>query len=146
MPQWARKTLAGHRGDRREPAYDEARLAAADTADPAWNAAMREMRDTGYLHNRMRMYWGKKILEWSPAPEQAFATALTLNNRFFLDGRDANSYANVGWIFGLHDRPWGERAIYGTIRAMTAAGLRRKIDVPGYIADVDRLCRAEGVG
>jgi len=74
---------------------------------------MREMLFTGYMHNYMRMYWGKKVLEWSPSPEEGYATLLRLNSRFFLDGRDANSYANVGWVFGLHDRPWPERPTFG---------------------------------
>jgi deoxyribodipyrimidine photo-lyase len=98
---------------------------------------MREMRYTGYLHNQMRMYWGKKILEWTPSPEDAHALALRLNNRYLLDGRDPASYANVGWIFGLHDRPWPERPIYGTVRSMAAAGLRRKSDIDAYVAQVD---------
>ena len=100
---------------------------------------MREMRDTGYMHNHMRMYWGKKILEWSTGPEEAFATALALNNRYFLDGRDPNSYANVAWCFGLHDRPWPERPIFGTVRSMTQGGLVRKIDADAYVASVDGL-------
>ena len=100
---------------------------------------MREMRDTGYMHNYMRMYWGKKILEWSATPEEAFATALAINNRFFLDGRDANSFANIAWVFGQHDRPWGERPIFGKVRYMNARGLERKCDIKAYIAKVDRL-------
>ena len=109
VPEWARKTLDKHRGDERHHQYTQQQLERARTHDPYWNAAMREMRYTGYMHNAMRMYWGKKILEWSSTPEHAHRTALALNNRYFLDGRDANSYANVGWLFGLHDRPWGER-------------------------------------
>jgi deoxyribodipyrimidine photo-lyase len=98
---------------------------------------MREMRYTGYLHNQMRMYWGKKILEWTSDPEQAHAIALALNNRYLLDGRDPASYANVAWIFGLHDRPWPERPIYGTVRSMAAAGLRRKSDIDAYVTRVN---------
>jgi deoxyribodipyrimidine photo-lyase len=85
------------------------------------------------------MYWGKKILEWSAAPQSAYAVALALNNRYFLDGRDPASFANVGWLFGLHDRPWPERPVYGSIRSMSAAGLERKADVPAYINRVDEL-------
>jgi deoxyribodipyrimidine photo-lyase len=98
---------------------------------------MREMRYTGYLHNQMRMYWGKKILEWTSEPEVAHAIALALNNRYLLDGRDPASYANVAWIFGLHDRPWPERPIYGTVRSMTASGLQRKSDIDAYVAGVE---------
>ena len=143
LPRWARDTLDRHRHDPRSHRYDADELAAAATHDRYWNAAMREMRDTGYMHNHMRMYWGKKILEWSANPEEAFATALALNNRYFLDGRDPNSYAGVAWCFGLHDRPWPERPIFGTVRSMTQGGLVRKIDADAYVASVDRLVAAE---
>ncbi|MGC1819345.1 MAG: deoxyribodipyrimidine photolyase, partial [Casimicrobiaceae bacterium] len=143
LPRWARNTLDRHRRDPRPHCYDADELAAAATHDRYWNAAMREMRDTGYMHNHMRMYWGKKILEWSANPEEAFATALALNNRYFLDGRDPNSYAGVAWCFGLHDRPWPERPIFGTVRSMTQGGLVRKIDADAYVASVDRLVAAE---
>ena len=102
---------------------------------------MREMTHTGYMHNRMRMYWGKKILEWSRTPESAYRVALELNTRYFLDGRDPASYANIGWIFGLHDRPWPGRAVYGNVRSMTAAGLERKADMAAYLARVAELAR-----
>ena len=105
---------------------------------------MREMRVTGYMHNYMRMYWAKKILEWSPTPEQAFRTTLALNNRYFLDGRDANSYANVAWVFGLHDRAWTERPVFGKVRYMNERGLRRKFDMDAYVEAVDRLAGDEG--
>jgi len=137
VPAWARATLRAHASDPRRPRYTRAELERAATDDPYWNAAMREMRYTGYLHNQMRMYWGKKILEWTAAPEAAYGTALALNNRYLLDGRDPASYANVGWIFGLHDRPWPERPIYGTVRSMAASGLRRKSDIDAYVTRVD---------
>jgi deoxyribodipyrimidine photo-lyase len=133
LPAWSRATLARHARDPRRPRYTPQQLERAATHDPYWNAAMREMRATGYLHNHLRMYWGKKILEWTPDPARAHATALALNNRYFLDGRDPSSYANVGWIFGLHDRPWPMRPIYGTVRSMTAAGLERKCDIKEYL-------------
>jgi deoxyribodipyrimidine photo-lyase len=145
LPAWARATLEAHRPDPREHRYSRSQLADAKTADRYWNAAMREMRHTGYMHNRMRMYWAKKILEWSPTPEHAYASALQLNNRYFLDGRDANSYANVGWTFGLHDRPWPERPVFGKVRSMTAGGLVRKFDMAGYLYLVERLVAAEDV-
>jgi deoxyribodipyrimidine photo-lyase len=141
LPEWARATLAEHCRDDRRHVYTEAQLDDAATHDPYWNAAMREMRHTGYMHNYMRMYWGKKILEWSRTPETAYRLALRLNNRYFLDGRDPASYANVGWLFGLHDRPWPGRPVYGTVRSMSAGGLERKADMPGYIARVDELVR-----
>ena len=143
LPEWARNTLEAHRADPHHHIYCEAQLAAGATHDRCWNAAMREMRVTGYLHNHMRMYWGKKILEWSRTAQKAYETILYLNNRYFLDGRDPNSYANVAWCFGLHDRPWPERAIFGTVRSMTAAGLQRKIDIDAYVKRVEKLAEAE---
>jgi deoxyribodipyrimidine photo-lyase len=133
LPDWARKSMREHAGDPREHVYDEAALAQGQTHDPYWNAAMREMRVSGYMHNYMRMYWGKKIIEWSRSHEEAFATTLRLNNRYFLDGRDPSSYANVGWLFGLHDRAWTERPIFGKLRYMNANGLKRKFKIEAYV-------------
>ncbi len=136
LPQWARTTLAEHRDDARPFCYRFEQFEEAQTHDPYWNAAQIEMVETGYMHNYMRMYWGKKILEWSGDPEEAFQTALTLNNRYLLDGRDPASFANVGWLFGLHDRPWPERPIYGKVRCMMASGLERKTDPEAYVRGV----------
>jgi len=133
LPAWARRTLADHGSDSRQPVYGDDELEAAQTHDPYWNACMQEMRATGTLPGYLRMYWGKKILQWQSTPRQAFATALRLNNRYFLDGRDPNSYAGVGWLFGLHDRPWQERPIYGQIRYMARSGLERKFNMQRYI-------------
>jgi deoxyribodipyrimidine photo-lyase len=91
------------------------------------------------MHNYMRMYWGKKILEWSKTPEYAYRTTLHLNNTYFLDGRDANSFANVAWIFGMHDRGWTERSVFGKVRYMNAEGLERKADPRAYVEKVDAL-------
>lgn len=132
LPPWARETLGRHRDDVREVSYTRGELEAASTHDPYWNAAMTEMLRTGYMHNYMRMYWGKKVLEWSATPEHAFRTLLALNNKYFIDGRDANSYCGVGWIFGLHDRAWTRRSVFGTIRYMNAKGLERKFDIKAY--------------
>jgi deoxyribodipyrimidine photo-lyase len=143
VPGWARKTLEDHRGDPRSRRYARGTLERSETDDPYWNAAMREMTATGYMHNHMRMYWGKKILEWSQDPRDAFATALYLNNKYFVCGRDPNSYANIGWLFGLHDRPWPQRPVFGAVRSMTASGLRRKVDMDAYVALVERLAAAE---
>jgi deoxyribodipyrimidine photo-lyase len=139
LPGWARKTMAEHADDEREHLYDEAALAAGETHDPYWNAAMREMRVSGYMHNYMRMYWGKKIIEWSASPEAAFTTTLRLNNRWFLDGRDPASFANVGWLFGLHDRAWTERPVFGKLRYMNANGLKRKFDIEAYVEWTETL-------
>ena len=141
LPAWAQKTLAEHKKDRREYLYTRRQLENARTHDKYWNAAMREMKFTGFMHNYMRMYWGKKILEWSKSPEQAFKTTLAINNKYFLDGRDANSYAGVAWVFGVHDRAWFERPIFGKIRYMAAAGLERKCDIQAYVEKVNTLAK-----
>ncbi|HEY9217144.1 MAG TPA: deoxyribodipyrimidine photo-lyase [Phenylobacterium sp.] len=145
IPDWARKTLAAHAGDPRPHLYTPDELEAGRTHDRYWNAAMLEMRSTGYMHNHLRMYWGKKVLEWSPDPKTAFDTLLRLNNRWFLDGRDANSFMNVAWIFGLHDRPWGARPVFGTVRSM---GLNtfKKFDAEAYVRTVEALAAAESGG
>jgi deoxyribodipyrimidine photo-lyase len=141
LPQWARKTLNQHQKDQREYLYTRSQLENAETHDSYWNAAMRETKITGFMHNYMRMYWGKKILEWSKTPEQAFQTALAINNKYFLDGRDPSSYAGVAWVFGMHDRAWFERPIFGKIRYMAASGLERKCDIRGYVNKVDSLTK-----
>ncbi len=133
LPDWARKTLAEHKDDDRETIWTRAELERAETEDPYWNAAMNEMLATGYMHNYMRMYWGKKILEWTNTPAYAFRTALYLNDKYFLDGRVENSYTNIGWVFGLHDRAWTERAVFGKVRYMNANGLRSKFDIDSYV-------------
>ena len=133
LPAWARKTLLEHKDDRRAATYDRAAWETARTHDRVWNAAQFQLASTGTLHGYMRMYWGKKILEWSADPGQAYLDALYLNNKYALDGRDPNSYAGVAWCFGKHDRPWGERAVYGLVRSMTEGGLRRKFDVDRYV-------------
>jgi len=141
LPQWAQTTLAEHRDDTRPHHYTRAQLEAADTHDPYWNAAMRQMVHTGYMHNYMRMYWGKKILEWTNTPEYAFRVSLELNNKYLLDGRDPNSFAGVAWIFGNHDRGWTEREVFGKVRYMNAAGLERKCDIRGYVEKVEAQIR-----
>ncbi len=139
LPGWARETLEGHKDDEREYVYTRRQLENAETHDEYWNAAMREMRYTGYMHNYMRMYWGKKILEWSNTPEYAYRTTLYLNNKHFLDGRDPNSFANVAWIFGVHDRGWTEREVFGKVRYMSAGGLKRKTKPEEYVEKVNGL-------
>ena len=140
LPAWAKKTLSEHRLDKRSPVYDVKQLEAAETYDPYWNAAQREMNVTGFMHNYMRMYWGKKVLEWGRSPEESYDMLLHLNNKLFLCGRDANSFASVAWIFGLHDRAWGPvRPVFGKIRYMNAAGLKRKFDIEAYVKKVALL-------
>ena len=133
LPAWATETLEIHSGDTRPYVYERSALETAQTHDPYWNAAQREMLATGRMHNYMRMYWGKKILEWSVSPRAAFETALYLNNRWQFDGRDPNSYAGVAWCFGKHDRPWAERPVFGKVRYMNSAGLERKFDMKPYV-------------
>ena len=137
LPEWARGTLAKHLRDRRPQVYTKMELEGAATGDRYWNAAQKEMAHTGKMHGYMRMYWGKKILEWSADPREAYATALSLNNRYSVDGRDPNSFAGVAWCFGKHDRPWGERDIFGMVRYMNARGLERKFDMERYCRRVE---------
>ena len=143
LPDWAKQTLDEHRDDPREHVYTRAEFEQARTHDPYWNAAMIQLRETGYLHNYMRMYWGKKILEWSNTPEYAYRTVLTLNNRHLYDARDPNSYGNVGWVFGLWDRAWQERDVFGKTRSMTASGLERKADPDEYVRQISDITGLE---
>jgi deoxyribodipyrimidine photo-lyase len=134
FPDWAKKTLDVHRKDKREFIYSLETFTQAKTHDDAWNAAQMQMVQTGYMHGYMRMYWAKKILEWTSTPEEAILFANTLNDQFELDGRDPNGYTGTAWaIGGVHDRHWQERPIFGMIRYMNAAGLKRKFDIGTYI-------------
>lgn len=137
--RWAHRTLAAHLDDPRRPVYTPAQLGAADTHDPLWNAAQIQMVETGWMHGYVRMYWAKKILEWSPSPAAAFAAAVALNDRYQLDGRDPNGYTGIAWaIGGKHDRAWGpERPVYGTVRYMSYASTSRKFDSRRYIRQVE---------
>jgi deoxyribodipyrimidine photo-lyase len=141
VPEWARKTLKAHQKNRRPYVYTLQELESAETHDPYWNAAQREMVFKGKMHGYMRMYWGKKILEWNKTPEGAFRNALYLNNKYELDGRDPNGFAGVAWCFGKHDRPWGERPIFGNIRYMNDKGLMRKFDADEYVKMIATLER-----
>jgi deoxyribodipyrimidine photo-lyase len=139
LPEWCRKSLLEHRKDKREYACSLDQLEHAQTHDQYWNAAQNQMVCTGKMHGYMRMYWGKKIIEWTKDPEEAFRIALYLNNKYELDGRDPNGFAGVAWCFGKHDRPWAERPIFGMIRYMNAAGLRRKFDADLYARQTGEL-------
>lgn len=139
LPLWCKKTLDEHRNDSREYLYTTEELEKGETHDPCWNAAQLEMIYTGKMHGYMRMYWGKKIIEWSPSPEEAFNRAVYLNDKYELDGRDPNGYTGIAWCFGLHDRPWKERKIFGKIRYMNLKGLKRKFDADGYVKKVRQL-------
>ncbi len=139
LPHWALRTLNFHAKDKRPYRYTLEQMETAQTHDPAWNAAQMEMVITGKMHNYMRMYWGKKILEWTKSPKDAFEQMLHLNNKYELDGRDPNSFAGVAWCLGKHDRAWAERPVFGKIRYMNAAGLKRKFDIQAYIDNVNRM-------
>ncbi len=136
LPGWAADTLRKHARNKRPHRYTLEQLDRAETHDEYWNAAQREYLYRGKMHGYMRMYWGKKVLEWSPSPEEAFRRVLYLNNRYSLDGRDPNSYAGVAWCFGKHDRAWKERAVFGKVRYMSEEGLQRKYDMDGYVRRV----------
>ena len=134
LPSWARATLEKHADDVRDPSYTLAELDAATTYDSIWNAAQRELRQDGRLHNYLRMLWGKKILQWTRSPEEALAVMIELNNKYALDGRDPNSYSGIFWTLGRYDRPWGpEREIFGTIRYMSSDNTARKVKLKGYL-------------
>lgn len=134
FPDWAKKTLNEHRKDAREFVFSLNEFESAETHEDLWNAAQKEMVNTGKMHGYMRMYWAKKILEWSKSPEEALKTAIYLNDKYELDGRDPNGYVGCAWaIGGLHDRAWGERPVYGKIRYMNRNGSKRKFDIVKYI-------------
>jgi deoxyribodipyrimidine photo-lyase len=136
LPEWARATLARHAGDPRPHVYGLAGLEAAETHDPLWNAAQRQLVHEGCMHNYLRMLWGKKILEWSATPEAALAAMVELNNKYALDGRDPNSYSGIFWCLGHYDRPWGpERPIFGTVRYMSSENTARKLRLNSYLRD-----------
>jgi len=134
LPEWALRTLAAHASDPRPVRYDLRRLEAADTHDEVWNAGQRQLRRDGTLHNYVRMLWGKKILEWSASPEEALDVMIELNNRFALDGRDANSYSGIFWVLGRYDRPFPpERPIFGYVRYMSSENTLRKLRAREYL-------------
>jgi deoxyribodipyrimidine photo-lyase len=134
LPRWAQDTLSGHAKDRREHLYGLEQLDRGETGDPLWNAAQRELREDGRIHGYLRMLWGKKILEWSPSPQEALTRIAHLNDRYALDGRDAVSVANFMWILGLHDRPFQERPVIGKVRPMSSLRAAEKFDLGPYLA------------
>jgi deoxyribodipyrimidine photo-lyase len=133
LPDWAKKTLNKHLDDPREYVYTLKQFEEGKTHDPIWNAAQLQMVKSGYMHGYVRMYWAKKILEWSKTPQEAIKTAIYLNDKYELDGQDPNGYVGVMWaIGGVHDRPWQERKIFGMVRFMNDKGMKRKFDVDTY--------------
>lgn len=140
FPRWARESLEKHRHDRREYIYDLDQLERSKTHDPLWNAAQIEMVTRGKMHGYLRMYWAKKILEWTPNVESAMKIAVFLNDKYELDGRDPNGYTGIAWALGgVHDRAWFERSIFGKVRYMSFNGCRSKFNVPAYIDKVKKI-------
>jgi len=140
LPDWARRSQDQHRADMREYLYTLEEFETARTHDCLWNAAQLQMVKTGKMHGFLRMYWAKKILEWSESPEAAQQTAIRLNDRYSLDGRDPNGYVGVAWsVGGLHDRPWGRRPVFGTVRYMSHAGCARKFNVERFVDSMYNL-------
>ena len=134
LPDWARTTLAEHSNDPREHVYSLEEFEAAETHEPLWNAAQRQLIREGRIHNYLRMLWGKKIVEWSESPQKALDVMIELNNMYALDGRDPNSYSGIFWVLGRYDRPWGpERSIFGKVRYMSSRNTARKVRVDDYI-------------
>ena len=133
LPAWAKDTLAAHARDPRPYIYTVRELAAARTHDPLWNAAQTQLVRDGRIHNTLRMLWGKKILEWSRTPRAALGALIALNDRYAVDGRDPNSYSGIAWVLGRFDRPWPERAIYGTVRSMSSERAAARLDLGEYM-------------
>jgi deoxyribodipyrimidine photo-lyase len=139
LPDWARKTLDAHASDPREYVYSLDEFDAARTHDQLWNACQRELRLKGVIHGYYRMYWGKKVLEWSANAREAVRVMVELHHRWALDGGDPNTYVGILWTLGLHDRPWAERPVFGMIRYMSLDGMRRKTGVDAYIRAIGEL-------
>lgn len=136
LPDWVHRTMREHAADRREASYTLEQLERAETHEPLWNAAQRELVTTGSIHNRMRMYWGKAVVGWTETYADALSHLIHLNNKWALDGRDPSSYGNIQWCFGKFDRPWARRPVYGTMRYMSLALAGKKFDARGYMARV----------
>jgi deoxyribodipyrimidine photo-lyase len=144
LPAWARETLRAHAKDRRPYLYTPQEFEAARTHDYLWNAIQAELLTTGAMFGYYRMYWGKKIIEWSRTPALAQEAMIRLHEKYALDGRNPNTYANILWCFGKHDRPWPERPVFGKIRYMSLAGMEAKTDVGAYVERVSRWCEEAG--
>jgi deoxyribodipyrimidine photo-lyase len=139
IPNWAKEALRKHAADPRDPCYSRGEFERAATHDALWNATQKELLLRGKIHGYYRMYWGKKIIEWSPSPAEALETMVYLHDKYALDGRDPNTYTNILWCFGLHDRPWQERPVFGMIRYMSLDGMRRKTGVDAYLREIAHL-------
>ena len=136
---WAYETMNKHKNDQKEYVYSLEILEKSETHDEYWNSAQKEMMVTGKMHGYMRMYWAKKIIEWTEKFEEAYEIIKYLNNKYFIDGRDENGYAGIAWCFGKHDRAWNERNIFGKLRYMNSNGLKRKFDIEKYVEKINKL-------
>lgn len=141
LPEWCLKTMAKHASDKRDPQFTAKQMEHGETYDQLWNATQKEMLLRGKVHGYYRMYWGKKIIEWSATYDDALQLMIYLHDKYCLDGRDPNTYTNILWCFGLHDRPWGERPIFGQLRYMSYDGMKRKTDIVSYIDEVAQMER-----
>jgi len=141
LPDWCLKNMKKHAKDKRDPIFTPEQLERGETYDALWNATQKEMLLRGKVHGYYRMYWGKKIIEWTRTYEEALRVMIYLHDRYCLDGRDANTYTNILWCFGLHDRPWGERPIFGQMRYMNLEGMKRKTNVNAYIEEIAAMER-----
>lgn len=139
LPKWAIDTLEAHMDDDREYTYSLSDLENYMTHDRYWNAAQKELVITGKMNGYMRMYWGKKVIQWSDDYKKAYEYLIYLNDKYSLDGRDPNGYAGIAWVFGKHDRPWVEREIFGKVRYMNDKGLERKFYMEDYLKKIDQL-------
>ena len=139
LPDWCKRSMKKHARDPRPEVYSYDQLARAETYDALWNATQKELLLRGKIHGYYRMYWGKKIIEWSRTYEDALRAMIDLHDIYALDGRDPNTYTNILWCFGLHDRPWAERPVFGQLRYMSLEGMRRKTDVDAYIKEIAAL-------
>jgi len=146
LPEWAQNTLAEHASDPRQHGYSLEEFELAQTHDPLWNAAQRQLDREGHIHNYLRMLWGKKILEWSASPREALDTMIELNNKYALDGRDPNSYSGIFWVLGRYDRVWGpERPIFGKVRYMSSENTARKVKVKRYLERYSQLSNQQKI-
>ncbi len=139
LPRWVINSLDKHLKDKRDYLYNLIQLEKGETHDIYWNSAQKEMVLTGKMHNYMRMYWAKKVIEWTTDWRQAYQWLIYLNDKYELDGRDANGYAGIAWSFGQFDHPWFERKIFGVVRYMNDKGLERKFDIKKYVEKIKNL-------
>jgi deoxyribodipyrimidine photo-lyase len=136
LPVWCQKTMTKHLRDKRDPSYTRQQMERGETYDELWNATQKELLLRGKIHGYYRMYWGKKILEWTPNYQDAVDIMIDFHGSYALDGRDPATYTNILWCFGLHDRPWGERPIFGQLRYMSLEGMKRKTNTKAYIDEI----------